>query len=455
MTQPVLPAAGNAGPPRMPGWNMQGIPPHMLGGIVPPNFFHQMQAALAQENATALVATTKLGKSSTKNKDSDSTLVVRSSVRKLNANGAIISVAQWAKKVVEDNLDWLVKVAKRHYPKEEMILLAYGDGFETLILFDGAIGKMPTNFGAVKKIGVGVSVADADTKMDEAKLAALGVLQSNDSVWEHLRFQQIDTTANKKEKCMYIHTSMTVWGGGIEGRQRVMQVKTKAPGLPYVATSLVPNPVLERQILAKWNGQKIIPTPVAAPAAAASLPMPVLPKPETVIAFNPKELILLEKAFDNSITTRDFKTDVSKYTSDDKKRCQSVIYRANSEIVTSTKKRRKKTPSAKKPPAAAKPVPAADKETPKKKVPAKPKKTPVKAKTPIAKPAPKIDENADSDNEPISNLKPKAATKSPKKAAKSTPKKKEESSKKRRRSSKGGKEEKEPKKKKSKSKTKK
>jgi hypothetical protein len=306
----------------------------------------------------------------------------------------------WTRKVVENNLEWLVKLAKRHYPEEEAVLLAFGDGCETLVLFDKHINKMPKDFASVKKIGIGVSVAGPDEKGDESELAKLGVLQSGDSVWEHLRFQQMETSAAKRDKCMFIHTSMTVWSEGVEGRQRVYQVKTKAPAMPCMAVSLIQNVQFEQALLATWKGKPM--GAALSTAAMSGFTAPIVP-PKTVITFNPKELLLLEKAFDNALTPRDLKTDVNKHNAEDKKKCQSVIRRAKDEIVSSTKKKRaKKAIAAKKP--AAKSAPISSK-----------KKASVKVATPK-----KAKDDSD-DEKPISALKPKGSARSPAKKSK-TPK---------------------------------
>lgn len=245
----------------------------MLGGF-PPQFFAQMQAA-AQENAVALVASAKLG-SSKKNKAANSDMVVRSSVRKFQPNGGIYSVGLWARQVVENNLEWLIKIARRNNPKDTAVVLAYGDGCETLVLFDDQVDVMPKDFGSIKKIGVGVSVADADAKAEEAELAKSGVLQSSDPIWEHLKFQQNE----KKEKALFIHTSNTIWSEGIEGRLHVIQVKTQGPSKPFEAISYAQNPAFEQQVLAKWKG-------ITVSAPVVQVPPMLIPPPATAIAAAP------------------------------------------------------------------------------------------------------------------------------------------------------------------------
>ncbi|CAJ1899368.1 unnamed protein product [Cylindrotheca closterium] len=406
-------------------WNMQGFPPPMLGGL-PPNFFPHFQAAAAQaqqEATTAMVGTAKLGTSS-KVPSSNSKFVVRSSVRKFDSSGAIVSVGMWARKVVEDNLEWLVKLARRHSPNENAVILAYGDGCETLVLMDGQINTLPKDFSKIKKVGVGVSVALADSKVDEGNLANTGVLQAQDSIWEHLNFQTADAAKTKKEKAMFIHTSNTIWCTAIDGRRKVVQVKTKGSSDPHMAVCYAPNPALEQKILSSWavasggsapaaitmlpaptnnistsTTTTTVPTTVVAPATTTSAPVATA---DTLISFNPKQLMLLEKAFDNGLTPRDLKTDVKKTNAEDKKKCQLVIRRARDEIVTTTKKRRKKNATAT--PATAKK--AEEKEEPK--IPSPKKKTPAK-KVEVAAAA--ADAAEDSDDEPISAIKKKPAAK--------------------------------------------
>jgi hypothetical protein len=339
----VIQAAVNAGGQqnaahRNPFWGAQGLGagggmPHPMMGGLPANFYPNMQAAAAaQENNTAMVAIARLGNCSD-NAEGNSPLVVRSSVRKFNVTGGLLSVAQWTRKCVEENLEWLVKLSKRHHGIN-CVLLAYGDGCETMVLMDDHANKMPTDFRRILKIGVGVSMVEADFKGDESKLAKQGVLQPSDSIWEHLRFEQLDSSKDKKEKCLFIHTSVQIWSDSVEGRRRVLQLKTGAPKNPLLAKCYVPNSAFEQQVMGAWK---------MAQGGAAGQPFTAA-EDETVISFNPKELILLEKAFDNLLTATDLKADASKYTETDAIKCQSIIKRANAEFVMigPPRKRRKK-----------------------------------------------------------------------------------------------------------------
>jgi hypothetical protein len=344
-------------------FQMQHAAPPMMNG-----FFPSIQAAaVAQMNATAMVATAKLANSKDK-KETNSALVVRSSVPKFNVAGGLYTVSQWARKCVEDNLEWIVKLARRHDPEEKAVMLAYGDGCQTLVLLDGAMNRMPPNLNVVQKIGIGVSAAPIDDKSDDKKMAAAGVLQPTDSIWDHLRYEQTDMSKDKVEKVMFIHTCMTNYGDGIEGRRRVLQVKTGAPQQPYLAIAYVPNVVFEQQVLTKWKG----PSPIGPNLAAMNMAAmtggflvpnmgggvggsnmmahsasdsgtPAHPKEnETVITFNPKELILLEKAWNGTLTSRDLKSKADKWTDADKQNCQATIQNATSEFKgTATKKRKK------------------------------------------------------------------------------------------------------------------
>lgn len=78
-------------------------------------------------------------------------------------------------------------------------------------------------------------------------------------------------------------------------------------------------------------------------AGVPTAPVPtILPAPNTteeveeineyLITFNPKELLLLEKAFDNALTSRDLKSKAEKWTDEDKKKCQMTIRRAENEF---------------------------------------------------------------------------------------------------------------------------
>lgn len=310
----------------------------MMGaGGLPGNFYPQMASfAAAQENAAAMVAVAKLGVSKAYPL-TNSSLVVRGSVRKFNMSGALLSVAEWTRKTVEENLEWLVKLSKRHPGSDKVILLAYGDGCETLVLLDEHVNKMPENFTKIKKIGVGATMANIESSLEESKLAALGILQPSDCIWEHLRFETMASGDKKVDQCLFIHTSMTVWSDGVDGRRRVLQVATGS-GLSYK-----PNALFEQQVLAKWKGQGPALPMVVAPIAVAAEQEEE--ENVTVITFNPKELLLLEKAFDNRMTSRDLKTNVHKYTDEDKKACQLVILRAQKEFVMRGPPRKRKKKS--------------------------------------------------------------------------------------------------------------
>lgn len=435
----AIQAAVNAGaqpnaPHRNPFWGVQGLgagggmPPPMMSGL-PANFYPTMQAAAAaQENNNAMVATARLGNCKD-NAEGNSPLVVRSSVRKFNLTGGILSVAQWTRKCVEENLEWLVKLSKRR-KDVDCIILAYGDGCETLVLMDDHVNKMPADVRRVLKIGVGVSIVEADFKGDESKLAKQGVLQPSDSIWEHLRFEQLDSSKDKKEKCLFIHTSVQIWSDSVEGRRRVLQLMTAAPESPLLAKCYIPNPAFEQQAITAWK---------MAQAGAAGQPF-TAPEDETVITFNPKELILLEKAFDNLLTATDLKSDAVKYSELDAIKCQRIIKRAKDEFVTigPPKKRRKKTDKPKvdgvvtvkdKADAKTKAAPKS-KATPKSpaKKPASAKKSKPTKTEEAKKPEEKIKEEdkseEDSDDEPIRKLKeaePKKATKVADKAAEKSP----------------------------------
>ena len=87
------------------------------------NFMPSMLAIQSSMNQMALVATAKLAPSKKKSA-SNSNLTVRTSVPRLNVAGGTYTVAQWARKCVEDNLDFVVKIARRDDPKADLVMLA-------------------------------------------------------------------------------------------------------------------------------------------------------------------------------------------------------------------------------------------------------------------------------------------------------------------------------------------
>lgn len=405
-----------------------GAPPAMLAAGLPANLFGQIQAQVAAaESSTAMVGTAKLG-NCIANPETNSPQAMRISVRKFGVNGAPLSVAQWTRKTVEENLDWLVKLSKRHFPNENSIILSYGDGCETLVLLDDQVGKVPSDIRSIKKIGVGVSMVDGEDTSDEAELARHGVLVPTDLIWEHLRFEQITNHKDKKEKFIFIHTSVSIYGDSVEGRRRVLNVKTGAPKNLYVGVVYAPNAIFEQQVLAKWKEQG---------SSGGTLVAGV--ENEILITFNPRELILLEKAFDNLLTNKDRKLKDGEWTPDEMNACQRIIKRSHNEFVFRgpPRKRRKKSempakdetaakaatpapkkaaPAAKKAASPKKAAPAAKKATTAAKKAASPKKA-----APAAKKATKVAEKeVDSDDEPISKLKAKAATPAKKGTKKST-----------------------------------
>jgi hypothetical protein len=323
-----------------------------------PNF--QQQA----ENM-AMVTTAKLAIPK-KNKGSTSTLAVRSTVPRYNVAGGIYSVSQWARKCVEDNLEFIVKLARRNDPKAQAVMLAYGDGCQTIVLLDDAMNQMPADMSKIKKIDIGVSAAPIEDKTVEDKMASAGVLTPTDSLWDHLRYEQSNVTKEKQAHVMFIHTSMTIYGGGTDGRRRVLQINTEAPKKPYVAIQYVSNPAFEQEVLAKWTGRPLQvqqaiamaanfpPGPMGTAAAAAyvvaTTPDEEDDEPEFVITFNPKEILLLEKAYDEKLSTRDMKSKADKWEEKDQIKCQATIKRLQNEFayVDPTKPTKKKLGPSKK-----------------------------------------------------------------------------------------------------------
>ncbi|KAL3924896.1 MAG: hypothetical protein SGILL_000761 [Bacillariaceae sp.] len=397
----------------------------------------QMMAQMQAQQIPPMVAVARLANCN-KKKPTNSKETVKSTVPRYNVTGGLYTVAQWARKCVEDNVEFLVKLIRRRSEDEKVVMLVYGDGCQTIVFLDDAINKMPKDIDSILKIGIGVSSAPKDDKADEAKMAKEGVLQATDSVWDHLRYEQ--TTEASKDKTahfLFIHTAASASGDAADGRRRILQVETDVPKKPWKAIKYVPNPVFEQQVLSKWKGPSVGITqeqvqrysmlmmqgaapgmmfPQAAMGAAAAAAYVAANTSEEqeegiLITFNPKELILLEKAFDNKLTKRDLKSKGDKWTEEDKKNCQSIIKRAHNEFKY-VRPKKKADPNKKN--AVKKTTPAKRGRPPKAKTtPAK--KSPVKQ---VAAVKTEADDGSDSDNEPISKLKAK------KEAAKKTPAKK-------------------------------
>jgi hypothetical protein len=247
------------GPPRGPFFGNQGggMAPPMLANNMPGNFFPAFQQALAanaaQEHSNAaVVAAAKLCPTKG-NVKANSNLVVRNAIRKFHPNGGLITVAQWTRKCIEENLDWLVKLVRRHHENENQVLLIFGDGCETLVLIDDMSSKVPTDFASIPKLAVGVSLADADYKGSEEKLSLDGVLQPTDCIWEHLKYEQTKTEEEEKQKCLFLHTRVNVWTDGVDARRRVVQVITGKPDEPFQAKNYIHNYPFAKQVLDAWR----------------------------------------------------------------------------------------------------------------------------------------------------------------------------------------------------------
>merc|ERR1711865_1008304 len=283
-----------------------------------------------------------------------------------------------------------VKLTRRNDPKEQVAMLAYGDGCQTLILLDEAVNKIPGDISKVKKISIGVSAAPIDDKSDEIKMAStFGVLTPTDCLWDHLRYEQSNISKDNPEHIMFLHTTMKVYGEGIDGRRRVLQVKTEASKSPYEATEYISNPEFEQAVLARWTGhlvpQAVLYKPPAIAmnaAAAAAYVAATTPdddddeekddQDEFVIMFNPKEILLLEKAFDENLTSRDLKSKAYKWEEKDTLKCQETIKRLQNEFTLVDPQKKKNT--AKKATTTAKKA--------KKSVKCSPKKLPMKKDNP-------------------------------------------------------------------------
>jgi hypothetical protein len=152
-----------------------------------------------------MVAIAKLA-SSTSKSSTNSLLVVRGSLRRANTHGGTLSVAKWTRKMLEENLEWVVKLVKRHAEGEKAIFLRCGDGCETLLLLDGKVIDSPDDLKTVKKIPVGRSMAEIYSNFDKEKLAAMGVLQPKDSIWEPLCFETIGAIKPQADEKWSLHS---------------------------------------------------------------------------------------------------------------------------------------------------------------------------------------------------------------------------------------------------------
>jgi hypothetical protein len=193
---------------------------------------------------------------------------------------------------------------------------------------------------------------------------------------------------------------------------------TAAPENPLLAKCYIPNPAFEQQVINAWKMAQ-------AGAGAAGQPF-TAPEDETVITFNPKELILLEKAFDNLLTATDLKADAVKYSESDAIKCQRIIKRSNDEFVMidpSKKRRKKRTDKPKVDGVVKEKAEAKPKATPKSptKKPASAKKSKAAKAEEAKKPEKKVKEE-DSDDEPIRKLKEASPSKATKVAGKSAEK---------------------------------
>jgi len=441
------------------------VPPAPFWGMPGMGNFYGMPSFAPPQEPPPMIAVAKLCPS-TAHKATNSNLVIKSAIRKLDAQMQPYSVAEWARKAVEENPEWLLKLIQRQAPNEKVVTLVYGNGFATMVFLDDQISRMPQKqWSAIPKIPIGVSMAAIDSKIDEKKLAQEGILQPVDPIYDHVQFE----TTSKSNKCLMVHSAAYVWGESMDGRRHVLQVERSGP-------KYRPNPVFEQTVLDQWmvaeptaraatvapavpnmmamnmGRPAMMPNFGMAAATTATLPTAAMPTTQaveeenvTVIEFNPKELILLEKAFDNRLTQRDLKSNVTKYSTEDKKACQEVIRRAQSEFVfrgpsrkrkpktttseeekkpaakkakkdsTTTEKKKeggeKKTATPKKPAAAA--TTTTKKTTPAKKAKETPKASPAKKKPAAAS-------KQHDEEEPISNLVASASKDAKKKSRRSS-----------------------------------
>jgi hypothetical protein len=195
------------------------------------------------EPHSPMVAVAKLSNSKVE-EDTNSLLVVRTWVPRFHTP---YTIAQWTRNCVEGNLEWIVKIIRRHHRNEQVVMLAYGDGYQTIVLLDDAINTMPDEIHMIPKIGIGVSSVPRNVKEDES---GVEILQPSYSIWDHLRFQQ----QQQRDKAdvnniLFIRTNVRVDdGAGVDGRRRVLQIKTLAPKKPLEAVRYVCCPIFEQQL---------------------------------------------------------------------------------------------------------------------------------------------------------------------------------------------------------------
>lgn len=301
-------------------------------------------------------ATVKLAQQVSADPATNGSRIVSTTIRQSNHQGEPLSVGEWSRQTILQNSDWLIKIAKRDKViiknGSGVVRITFGNGYDALVAID--CEEFPEEISEINKIGAVVCISTVDDDDDITRLNYRGVVNPSDSIFDHLQ-ACVEGGRHEQDIRIYIHTDANPWTTLDESIERteIYRVKT-SPNDSFSMEGMEHMLLLEEHLQATGKVGTLEAAKKAAaktPAVAAAAAKAAL---STVVAqvksgedskhrfgFNPKQYILLSKAFNGKLSKHDIMTGNSKFTDKEVRKAERICKRVKTALKKENKKKRK------------------------------------------------------------------------------------------------------------------
>jgi hypothetical protein len=292
------------------------------------------------------------------NTNVNSTSVLSTAIRQSNAQGEILSVGEWSRQTIVQDGEWLIKIAKRDKDTQKngsgVVRITFGNGYDALVAINTK--EVHQDISEINTVGVVVCISTVNDDDDATRLKHQGLVNPSDSIFDHMQ-ACVEGGQQEQDIRIYIHTNVSPWTNvnGSMDRTQIYHVQTDRndPSSNRMkrllsleeqlrATGKIGTLEEEKKSAANKSAPKKIPTTEKKPAAIAKPPSKAekeravatkaAPSAVAVAGFNPKEIILLARAFNNKLSKFD-KKDVNLYwTQKDVKKAVRICKAAEAEL---------------------------------------------------------------------------------------------------------------------------
>lgn len=241
-----------------------------------------------------------------------------------------------------------------HKENKGAVLINHGGSYATVCLLNGT--DLPKDLSRLQRIGIEVSVASTESEdMDANKrLDEYGIVNAVDSMYMHLKSGE-DLYGNQVR--VYIHPSQKnmgmegSWGEGAGKKMRIYRCYTlkenpysvhriqRCEDLEHALQAGVEYPTKKAKVAKTKTEEEstkappVASLPVNQPEKAKDAPVVTEIAVDTASAvddtdklgFNPREYILLEKAFHGTLNEKDLKDDATRFTAKDIQHAKKML----------------------------------------------------------------------------------------------------------------------------------